>query len=188
MSHYISDTKFLPVLAKKNLLQWPWRKQLNETASTLFAMIADSSRLHTSWGLRPSLRADEEFGEAMALASSVFESAKVAITLIACCSVLLEKKGDDRAAQALTLLQNKRETLPKAMVVELDKVAQTAAKGTTAKGRRARRRRRRRRRIRSERSAVRLPFGRLALYMCLYIQTRWPTDGDCTYIHHAIYI
>ena len=133
-SHYISDTKFLPVLAKKNLLQWPWRKQLNEMASTLFAMIADASRLHTSWGLRPSLRADQEFGEAMALASSVFESAKVAITLIACCSVLLEKKGDDRAAQALTLLQNKRETLPKAMVVELDKVAQTAAKGTTAKG------------------------------------------------------
>ena len=130
-NHYISDTNFLPLMAKKNLLQWPWRKQLNETAAAMFGMIADSSRLHTSWGLQPSLRADDEFGETMFLASTLFGSAKTAITMIACCSVLLEKKGDDRASQALTLLQHKREVLPKTIITELEKAAATANQTTT---------------------------------------------------------
>ena len=120
--HIVSDTTYHATLARKQILKWPSRETLNIKTVSLFNVLADLVRVHTSWALQPTIKEDVDCKEVVVSAHSVFDTAKAAITLVAALAVLMEVTGDDRVTKATNLLQAKKDALPKTVIVELQKV------------------------------------------------------------------
>jgi hypothetical protein len=120
--HIVSDTSYHATLARKQILKWPSRETLNIKTVSLFNVLADLVRVHTSWALQPTIKEDVDCKEVVVSAHCVFDTAKTAITLVAALAVLMENTGDDRITKATNLLQAKKDALPKTVVAELQKV------------------------------------------------------------------
>lgn len=120
--HIVSDTSYHATLARKQILKWPSRENLNIKTVSLFNVLADLVRVHTSWALQPSIKEDVDCKEVVVSAHCVFDTAKAAITLVAALAVLMETTGEERIAKATNLLLSKKDALPKMVVAELQKV------------------------------------------------------------------
>lgn len=122
IDHICSSEKFVPTLAKKSLLQWPSRAQLNEKTVQLFHILSSISRLATQFGLG-DLKVDADLRDDISEAQGIFDAARTAMTAIAATNILTEVRGDDQKAKAQQLLAQKRDQLSKCFLVELERVA-----------------------------------------------------------------
>lgn len=120
--HVVNSDKFSLGLARRSLLNWPSRSQLNERTIQLFHMLSALSRLHIQWGLEGNFREDPDMREDLDEAYNTFGRAREAITAIAAVNILAEMHGDEQRAKAQDLLMKKREQLSKLLQAELEKV------------------------------------------------------------------
>lgn len=122
-AHLASGEKFAVSLARKSLLNWPSRQQLNEKTKALFSNLAHLSRLHTQWCIAGSLKENELWKDDMDEAHGIFDDAKSAMTTIAAVNIIAELKGDEQKERAADMLQKQRLSLPKNIVAELERLA-----------------------------------------------------------------
>ena len=111
-------------LAKKHLLKWPSRDQLNRGALALFRCLAEVSRLHTQWNLQPPMTEDEDYKQDVASATKVFDAANSAIRTIAALSVIHDTP-EDKKAESASKLPLKSASLPQALARELEGLVTT---------------------------------------------------------------
>ena len=119
--HIVSDSKFSKQLAARHLLKWPSRSTLAEKAKALFQVIADLQRLQTTWSIVPTLEDGESTKDDWELVQARFGNGKNAITIIAAAEVLLVK-SDNQLQNARTLVDTKKDILPKALLTDIEKL------------------------------------------------------------------
>ena len=121
--HFANDKIFNRPLCKKNLLGWPSRDLLNTLSVRLFNAMSELSRLYTEWKFEPKLiNHSAEWSESIATISSVYASARAAVSTIAAVNVILELKDPEKHDQADFILKSKRKDLPITIAQELDKI------------------------------------------------------------------
>ena len=132
--HIIGESKMNKGLAKKHLLGWPSRAELNQYALLLFHSIADGSRLFTQWAVGDNIADHPETKESVDFADGIWTSARKALAVIAACNVLIELNGDDQGEKADSLLEKRKDVLLPLLITELEKLARSAPPvSTTAK-------------------------------------------------------
>jgi hypothetical protein len=98
--HIISDDRFVVALAKKHILGWPSRSQLNDSTVALHRAIADASRIYTTLVPGNTLTEDDQFKAFMQVATSALTDGMHAVTVIAALSILFEQEGEDQPHKA----------------------------------------------------------------------------------------
>ena len=108
--HIIGESKVNKGLAKKHLLGWPSRAELNKYALLLFHSIADHP----------------ETKESVDFADGIWTSARKALAVIAACNVLIELNGDDQGEKAASLLEKRKDVLLLLLITELEQFVRSA--------------------------------------------------------------
>lgn len=123
IEHVVSNTLYSPSLAAKHILGWPSRESMSQLCVAMSRCLSALARLQGAWGVQPSLEEDSATKDTMALARSVFDTAKEAMTVTAALSVLHEVQGRARAEKASSLLKTKKAVLPKTLWGPLEQAA-----------------------------------------------------------------
>lgn len=127
--HIVDNDKIALKLAKRNLLEWPRRNELNIKSKLLFHSLANAARLHSHWALTPAFREVEVVKEELDESYSLFKRAATAIVAIAAITVLVDQTGERQKTNASDLLARKRDELPASIVTELQKVVSSRSAG-----------------------------------------------------------
>lgn len=132
IEHVVSNTMYSPSLAAKHILGWPSRELMSQLCVAMSRSLSTAVRLQGAWDIQPALEEDSATKDTMALARSVFDTAKEALTVTAALNVLHELHGRARADKAASLLKTKKTALPKSLWGPLEKAA--AATNASASG------------------------------------------------------
>lgn len=128
-SHAVNDTAYSRRLAAKLLLENPAREQISAECASLHTMIANASGLYATFGLGSKLEEDDNFGDPLVAATSVFQSAKACVSVIAAVNVVQKLEGDQQRRSAEVILGKPGvvSALPAALLAELQAVAMARA-------------------------------------------------------------
>ena len=110
-SHIITSTTYNKSLARKHLLAWPSRSQMEANAVKLLQLQAEFGRLFTDWLSPAKLADDPRLKDQLAQATIIFESSREVIKLIAILNVLLEMKGAEKSEHAIALHETDGESM-----------------------------------------------------------------------------
>jgi hypothetical protein len=117
--HMVNDITINKTLVVKHLLKSASRVPLNESSKKAKDLMAEVGRLHAAWRCGPELEKDETFGDAVTHLRTTYKTARHAITIITCCSVLYELTGAKQQTECSYMLTNKKSVLPKALAAAL---------------------------------------------------------------------
>jgi hypothetical protein len=121
-SHIATEDRVNMTLAKRHLLGWSFRTQLNDKTILLFHSLADVSRFHTSLGLSPIMSEDLQWKDAVDSSTALFRLAKQAISTIAAVNVLCELSGREQLDNASAILTTGAKEIPNSLVTKLQQL------------------------------------------------------------------
>jgi hypothetical protein len=121
--HICNDKIFVKTLVKKALLtNTALNKILSSETIKLFHALSQLGVLHKRFGLEDPSK-HPVYCDIINHAQACFDNAKYTVSIIAAATVIIILKGPQQKAEASVLLEKKKDSLPKAIVVELSSIA-----------------------------------------------------------------
>ena len=117
--HLISDNSYVKPLAKKQLLDWPGRKQLSAKVIDLFHVLSDASKTFCALGLGRALEDHPTYKGSVNAAQKVFQAGKICVKIIAYVNVIQSLTGDDQKSAAAPFNQKVDLETPASLTKEI---------------------------------------------------------------------
>jgi hypothetical protein len=116
--HLISDTTLNKQLGRQRFVPWAHQARLTECTTDLFRAVVSLGKMKEKFGVECS----EEDDEIVAVFSNTYRKAKVFLVVTVALRVITSPITDAIKAEAQTLLERRKDLLPKTLVAELENV------------------------------------------------------------------